>query len=140
TEAEAVAKAHRVISSETSAKMRELFHLNAHEGSGRRARVPGYNVGGKTGTAEKVVNGRYDGDKRINSFLAAFPIDDPSYVVLVVLDEPQPEAGERAATAGLNAAPTVANIVSRIGPMLSVTPRFEEGDAVSRAIEVAYQE
>ncbi|MEM7693948.1 MAG: penicillin-binding protein 2 [Pseudomonadota bacterium] len=137
---EAVSDGSRVISTVTSARMRELFALNAAEGSGRRARVPGYNVGGKTGTAEKVVNGQYATDKRINSFLAAFPIDAPEYVVLVVLDEPQPEEGERYATAGLNAAPTVANIVSRIGPMLSVAPRFAEGDPVARAIEVAYQE
>ncbi len=131
---------HRVISEDTSRKMRGLFFLNAQEGSGRNARVPGYNVGGKTGTAEKVVRGGYSDEKKINSFLAAFPIDDPQYVVLVTLDEPKPEEGKSTATAGLNAAPTVANIVSRIGPMLSVEPLFEDDDAVARAIEVAYQE
>ncbi|MEM9222642.1 MAG: penicillin-binding protein 2 [Pseudomonadota bacterium] len=130
----------RVISAQTSSKMRELFHLNAQEGSGRRARVPGYNVGGKTGTAEKAVKGGYSSNKRINSFLAAFPIDAPQYVTLVVLDEPKPEDGETAATAGLNAAPTVANIVSRIGPMLAIEPRFEDDDPVARTFEVAYQE
>ncbi|MEO1102813.1 MAG: penicillin-binding protein 2 [Pseudomonadota bacterium] len=130
----------RVISAETSRKVRELFYINAQEGSGRRARVPGYNVGGKTGTAEKAVRGGYDTDKRINSFLAAFPIDSPEYVMLVVLDEPKPEPGQTAATAGLNAAPTVANIISRIGPMLGVTPRFENDDPVARAVEVAYQD
>lgn len=140
TEDELLRVGHRVISAETSRKMRDLYYLNAQEGSGRRARVPGYNVGGKTGTAEKAVRGGYAADKRINSFLAAFPIDNPQYVTLVVLDEPRPEEGESAATAGLNAAPTVANIVTRIGPMLDVTPRFEDGDAVSRAIEIAYQE
>ncbi|MEM0908370.1 MAG: penicillin-binding transpeptidase domain-containing protein [Pseudomonadota bacterium] len=133
--------ARRVVKPETSLKMRELFHLNSQEGSGRRARVPGYNVGGKTGTAEKAVKGGYASDKRINSFLAAFPIDEPHYVTLVVLDEPKPEEGELAATAGLNAAPTVANIISRIGPMLGVRPRFDDTvDSVTRAIEVAYQE
>ena len=140
TEAELQQVGQRVISPETSRKMRDLYYLNAQEGSGRRARVPGYNVGGKTGTAEKAVRGGYAADKRINSFLAAFPIDDPQYVTLVVLDEPRPEEGMREATAGLNAAPTVANIVTRIGPMLDVKPRFEDGDGVSRAIEVAYQE
>ena len=57
--------------------------------------MPGYLVGGKTGTAEKVENGRYSANKRLNSFLAAFPMDDPQYVVLVVLDEPKPESGRR---------------------------------------------
>ncbi len=140
TEAEMLQVGHRVISPETSRKMRDLYYLNAHEGSGRQARVPGYNVGGKTGTAEKAAKGGYSTDKRINSFLAAFPIDEPQYVTLVVLDEPQPEKGQTAATAGMNAAPTVANIVTRIGPMLDVKPRFDDGDAVSRAIEIAYQE
>ena len=67
------------------------FRLNVQKGSGKRAAVPGYLVGGKTGTAEKVENGRYSANKRLNSFLAAFPMDDPQYVVLVVLDEPKPE-------------------------------------------------
>lgn len=140
SEAETMAVGKRVLRQSTSEAMRALFALNAAEGSGRNARVPGYNVGGKTGTAEKAVKGGYARDKRLNSFLAAFPIDDPQYVVLVVIDEPKPVAGERYATAGLNAAPTVANIVSRIGPMLAVAPRFEDDDAVERAITVAYQE
>ena len=71
--------------------MRYLFRLNVEKGSGKRAAVPGYIVGGKTGTAEKVEDGRYSANKRLNSFLAAFPMDDPQYVVLVVLDEPKPE-------------------------------------------------
>lgn len=140
SEAETMAVGRRVLSREASEAMRRLFALNAAEGSGKRAQVPGYDVGGKTGTAEKVVRGSYSGDKRLNSFLAAFPIDDPQYVILVVLDEPKPEDGQSAATAGLNAAPTVANIVSRIGPMLAITPRFENDDAVARAITVAYQD
>ena len=133
--AEARRGAVQVVSEQTSGAMRELFWLNARSGSGRRAQVPGFRVGGKTGTAEKAVNGRYDADKRLNSFLAAFPMDDPRYVVLVVLDEPKPEAGQHAATAGLNAAPTVANIVSRIGPMLRVPPRF---DAPESPLLVSY--
>lgn len=140
SEAEMMGIGRRVLSAQASAQMRALFDLNAKEGSGRRAQVPGYHVGGKTGTAEKAVKGGYSSDKRFNSFLAAFPIDDPQYVILVVLDEPQPEEGKREATAGLNAAPTMANIISRVGPMLYVKPRFEDDDAVARAITVAYQE
>ena len=126
----------RIVSTETSDAMRYLFRLNAEQGSGRKAEVDGYLVGGKTGTAEKVINGRYSSDKRFNSFLAAFPMDDPQYVVLVVLDEPKPEEGKRYATAGWNTAPTTANIIRRIAPMLGVKPRFGKG---SETIMVSYQ-
>ena len=96
------------------------------KGSGRQAAVPGYNVGGKTGTAEKVENGRYSANKRRNAFLAAFPMDAPKYLVLVVLDEPKPEKPGMGATAGSNAAPTVGNIIRRIAPMLGVEPKPDD--------------
>jgi cell division protein FtsI (penicillin-binding protein 3) len=125
TREEAAAVATQVVRPETSEKMKFLFKLNAEKGSGRRADVPGYRVGGKTGTAEKLENGHYSGNKRFNSYLSAFPIEDPKYVVLVVLDEPKAEKEVGAATAGLNAAPTVGAIVKRIAPMLNVAPRFD---------------
>ena len=83
--------------------MRYLYRLNAEKGSGKKAEVPGYRVGGKTGTAEKVVNGRYSSDKRFNAFVAAFPMDDPQYIVLSIIDEPKPEKPGMGATAGSNA-------------------------------------
>lgn len=116
----------RVVDSRVSDAMRYLFRLNAVQGSGKRARVPGYMVGGKTGTADKVVNGRYVNGKRRNSFLSAFPMDDPRYVVLVVLDEPKAEREGAGTTAGSNAAPTVASIIRRAAPMLGVAPRFDD--------------
>lgn len=125
TREEAAQVAVQVIRPETSEKMKYLFKLNGEKGSGKRADVPGYRVGGKTGTAEKLENGHYSGNKRFNSYLSAFPIDDPKYVVLVTLDEPKPEKEVGAATASLNAAPTVAAIVKRIAPMLNVAPRFD---------------
>lgn len=125
----------QVISSKVSKVMRYLFRLNVLSGSGKRAEVPGYIVGGKTGTAEKIENGRYVNDKRRNSFLSAFPMNDPRYVVLVVIDEPKPEREGIGATAGLNAAPTVGAIVRRAAPMLGVLPRFGEGDG---SIEISY--
>lgn len=121
---EADAIAVQVVSQQTSDEMRYLFDLNGKSGSGRSAAVPGYRVGGKTGTAEKVVNGRYASNKRFNAYLAAFPIDKPRYVVLVVVDEPQPEEGKYAATAGLNAAPTVGAIIRRSAALLKVKPDF----------------
>ncbi len=99
------------------------------KGSGKRAEVPGFKVGGKTGTAEKVVNGRYSKNKRFNAFLAAFPIDDPQYVVLTFIDEPKPEDGKPSATAGLNAAPMVRNIIRRSASVLGVKPDFGKLEA-----------
>ena len=120
--------AKRVLSQQTSDEMRYLMRLNVLKGSGTRADIPGYRVGGKTGTAEKVVNGRYSSSKRFNAFIASFPIDDPRYLVLICIDEPNPEKPGMAATAGLNAAPTAANVISRIAPMLGVMPDFEKVD------------
>ena len=119
----AAALAQPILRPQTSEIMRMLFRLNVLKGSGGRADVEGYGVGGKTGTAEKVENGRYVSDKRRNAFLAAFPMDAPEYLVLVVIDEPKPEEPGRGATAGSNAAPTVGNIVRRIAPMLGVEPK-----------------
>ncbi|QFT31030.1 Peptidoglycan synthase FtsI [Labrenzia sp. THAF82] len=125
----------QVISPEVSRIMRYLFRLNVLSGSGRKADVPGYVVGGKTGTAEKIENGRYVDNKRRNSFLSAFPMDDPRYVVLVVIDEPKREREGTGVTAGWNAAPMVGAIVRRAAPMLGVMPRFGKGD---EPIEISY--
>jgi cell division protein FtsI (penicillin-binding protein 3) len=138
TQAEADAVATRVIHEKTSQDMRYLYLLNATDprGSGKRAAVPGYRVGGKTGTAEKVVNGRYSKNVRFNAFLAAFPMDDPQYIVLSIVDEPKPEKPGMAATAGLNAGPVVANIIRRSASFLGVQPDFgHEG----KATLVSYQ-
>jgi cell division protein FtsI (penicillin-binding protein 3) len=137
TERQAGEMAHRVVKSETSAAMRSLMRLNVQKGSGRRADVPGYFVGGKTGTAEKVVNGRYSSSKRRNAFVSAFPMDDPRYLVLVLLDEPNPEKPGISATAGRNAAPTVAGIVRRIAPMLGIQPRLDEPENAMTATAMA---
>jgi cell division protein FtsI (penicillin-binding protein 3) len=124
TQEEAMADGKRVVAEETVEGMRYLYRLNAEKGSGRRAEVPGYRVGGKTGTAEKVVNGRYSNDKRFNAFVAAFPMDDPEYIVLSIIDEPKPEKPGMGATAGSNAAVIVANIIRRSASMLGVRPDF----------------
>ncbi len=126
-EANKIAK--QVVSEKTSEDMRYLYRLNAEKGSGgsgNRATVPGYRVGGKTGTAEKVINGRYSKDVRFNAFVAAFPIDKPEYVVLTIVDEPKAEAGKIGATAGFNAAPMVQEIIRRSASFLGVKPDFNE--------------
>ena len=126
TREEADKLAKRVVSPKTSDEMRYLFRLNVADqrGSGNYANVPGYRVGGKTGTANKVVDGRYSQHKKFNAFLAAFPMEKPRYVVLVVLDEPKPEEGKYYATAGMNAAPTAGAIIRRSAALLGVKPDF----------------
>lgn len=123
--ADAKALGRRVIKSSTSEKLRYLFRLNGLEGSARKANAnaPGYRIGGKTGTAEKVVNGRYDKAKNLTVFTGAFPMDDPQYVVMVMMDEPQatPET-YGFSTSGWNAVPTGGNIVARIAPLLGIEP------------------
>src|SRR5690606_11675938 len=109
---EADAIAQTVLQPSPSEQIRYLFDFNGKKGSGRRAQVQGFDGGGKTGTAEKVVNGRYSNDKNFNVFIAAYPMNDPRYAVLTFIDEPKTgEGGGR--TAGLTAAPMVQEIISR---------------------------
>lgn len=123
-ETEARRQAAAVIKPETVRDMRYLYKRNADIGTGRRGAVDGYRVGGKTGTAEKVINGRYSKGLNFNSFIAAFPMDDPSYVVLTIVDAPQRAPGEYSATAAFNAAPLAANIIRRSATFLGVLPDF----------------
>jgi cell division protein FtsI (penicillin-binding protein 3) len=126
SEEEAVAQATRVIKPETSDKMRYLMRLNAEKGTATRADVKGYYVGGKTGTSEKVVAGRYSKTKLLTSFTAVLPADNPRYLLLIMLDEPQPTAQTHGyATSGWNAAPTTAAVIARIAPLLGIEPRFD---------------
>jgi len=111
----------RVVSAHTSAIMRMLLYAVVAEGTGRNAAVPGYLVGGKTGTAEKAIGGQYKRDSMITSFVGVFPIDRPRYAVLTLLDEPK---GTREtfgfATAGWNAAPVAGTVIERIAPLLGI--------------------
>ena len=112
-------KGRRVFSEETSYKMRALLRLVVTEGTGRKADAPGYRVGGKTGSAEKYHNRSLV----VTTFAGVFPMDEPRYVIVVMLDEPKATAetfGFR--TAGWNVAPVVSKTVSRIAPMLGVRP------------------
>ncbi len=123
--------ATQVMKPTTSKDMRFLFDWNGTKGSGRNARVEGFDVGGKTGTADKVVNGRYVHDKNFNAFLGAFPIYDPQYVVLTFIDEPRTDKGNGAALAGNTAAPMVKDIISRSAAILGVKPKFgSDGSAL----------
>jgi cell division protein FtsI (penicillin-binding protein 3) len=123
---DALKVAKQVLKPETSQKMRYLMRLNAEKGTGTKANVNGYYIGGKTGTAEKVVNGRYAKNKLLTDFMAVLPADKPRYLVLVMLDEPQglPET-HGFATAGWNAGPVAGKVIARVAPLLDVAPRFD---------------
>jgi cell division protein FtsI (penicillin-binding protein 3) len=126
TRADGMSGGTRVLKRDTSAAMLKLMRLNVQKGTAKHADVEGYRVGGKTGTAEKVVRGRYSTSALLTSFLAAFPTDAPEYLVLVMLDEPQRVAASgNQATAGVNAAPTAGRIIARIAPILGVTAKRE---------------
>jgi cell division protein FtsI (penicillin-binding protein 3) len=113
----------RIMDRDTSLKMRRLMRLVVRRGTGRKANAEGYLVGGKTGTADKLVNGRYARNARIASFLGAFPMNAPRYVVFAMVDEPKGiERSHGYATGGWVAAPVVRAVIERIGPMLGVAP------------------
>ncbi len=121
----------RVVSPQTAHRMRQLMRLVVTEGTGKEANIPGYNVGGKTGTAQKKKTGGkgYDEKRRISSFLGFFPMEAPRYAVFVMVDEPK---GNKAswgyATGGWVATPAVGNIIKAMGPVLGIAPHDVKPD------------
>lgn len=128
----------RIISPQTSDTMRKLMRLVVESGTGGKAVVPGYVVGGKTGTAEKIVARGYSQNARISSFIAAFPMNAPRYVVFAMLDEPK---GTREtagfATGGWTAAPLVGRVIAAMGPALGLPPVDENSDEIKNALKIA---
>jgi len=126
--AEAQALYRPVLKPETSAQIRYLMRLNALEGSGSQMNkeAQGYRVGGKTGTAEKVVDGKYSSSKVTNFFGSAFPLDNPRSAMVIMVDEPKAENAQTGSTAGWNAGMVTGRIVQRVAPMLGIAPDFAE--------------
>lgn len=113
----------RVFKERTSDEVRKLMRLTVESGTGRNAEAVGYAVGGKTGTAEKSAAKGYEGTRLLSSFVAAYPINDPRYVVLALLDEPKGnESTKGYATGGWVAAPVVRRVIERMAPMLGMPP------------------
>jgi len=124
SEQAAAALAVQVVKPETSEKMRYLMRLNAEKGTATKADVKGYYIGGKTGTSEKVIGGRYSKTKLLTTFMAVMPADQPRYLLLVMLDEPQAAPDTHGfATSGWNAAPTAGKVIARVAPLLGLEPR-----------------
>jgi cell division protein FtsI (penicillin-binding protein 3) len=114
-----------IVKKEVVAQMRQLMRLVVRYGTGKKADAEGYRVGGKTGTAEKVKSGGYAGNDKIASFIGAFPMDNPRYLVLVMVDEPRGNKKTYGfATGGWVSAPVVGNIVSRMGALLAIPPKY----------------
>lgn len=138
---DAVPQGSRIISERTSFDIRRLMRLNAVEGSGKRALVPGFMVGGKTGTADKPNGSGYHDRARISSFVGAFPMTDPRYAVYVVLDEPEgTEETFGFATGGWVAAPAVGNIIAGIGAIAGVMPVEESAPEIQHAFAIELPE
>jgi len=135
------AAGRRVISEATSAKIREMLRLVVMRGTGRKGDAPGYRVGGKTGTAEAASAGGYDRSRNVATFVAAFPMDAPRYVVLAMLDSPQgtKETGGWK-TAAWNAAPVVGRTIARTGSLLGVIPDMRHDIDVSDMMPLLWQE
>jgi cell division protein FtsI (penicillin-binding protein 3) len=127
-----------VIGAQTSDAMRRLLHLAVEEGTGKNASVNGYLVGGKTGTSEKISEyGRYNRKALLNTFVGAFPINAPRYVILATMDEPKANKSSFGyATAGWTVAPVVGRTVARIAPMLGIAPVDENSADIQQALYI----
>jgi cell division protein FtsI (penicillin-binding protein 3) len=118
----------RAMSERTSRQMREMLRQVVVRGTAKSADVKGYEVGGKTGTADKPnATGGYARDKTISTFAAFFPAKAPKYVLVIALDEPTTIINNTAfRTAGLTAAPVLGHAIRRIAPVMGLWP--EPGD------------
>jgi cell division protein FtsI (penicillin-binding protein 3) len=122
-EADAMASSHRVVSEQTSESMRYLMRSNATHGSASFANIEGYYVGGKTGTADKIIHGHYSQDKVFTTFMAITPADKPKYLYMVLYDQPQAVAGDGGYhTAAHNAGRVAGLLIRRVQPLEGVPP------------------
>jgi cell division protein FtsI (penicillin-binding protein 3) len=129
----------RILKAETSDSLRRLMRLVVERGTGKSADAPGYQVGGKTGTAEKAAAKGYKRNALISSFVGAFPMDDPRYVIFMAIDEPKPNKESHGyATGGWVAAPAVKRLVERMAPLVGIAPvKEEEAPDAASALLVA---
>jgi cell division protein FtsI (penicillin-binding protein 3) len=130
----------RVMQLSTSVTIRKLMRLVVTDGYGKSAEVPGYYVGGKTGTAEKVGAHGYRKHTNVAAFMSVFPMNAPRFAVYMMLDEPHADASTHGyATAGWVAAPAAGRVIARIGPMLGLLPDLADADAIRQALYIPLQ-
>ena len=131
----------RVMQQSTSDIVRKLMRLVVTDGYGKSAEVPGYFVGGKTGTAEKVAGHGYNKKSNIAAFMSVFPMNAPRYAVYMMLDAPHANAATHGyATAGWVAAPAAGRVIARVAPMLGLLPANEpEASAIQASLSIPMQ-
>lgn len=134
----------RVFEESTSKNMLKMMRLTVSEGTGKRAEVPGYYVAGKTGTADKLVDGKYEkgnkGSKRISSFLGTMPATDPKFLLYVVIDEPKGIKDTHGfAGGGWTAAPTANKIFKRIAALYGISKLSEDDELVKDLRNIPYK-
>ena len=130
----------RVMQQSTSDTMRKLMRLVVTDGYGKPADVPGYFVGGKTGTAEKNSGHGYKKHTNISAFMSVFPMNAPKYAVYFMLDEPKGNASTGGySTAGAVSAPGAGRVIARIGPMLGLMPETTNAAAIQTALAIPMQ-
>lgn len=127
----------QVVSERTVDLMRRVMRANVLVGSGKQAEAPGYLVGGKTGTAEKTAGRRYSANANLSSFMGAFPMNNPRYMVFVMLDEPQGNASTHGyRTGGWTASPIVGRVIAQMGPLYGIAPQDAEDPAMRAALSL----
>lgn len=128
----------RVLSEQTSAILRKMLRLDVTKGTGKSGEVPGYFVGGKTGTAEKIgANGRYLKHVNVSAFTSIFPMNAPRYAVYVMLDSPHGTKKTYGfTTAAWNAAPTAGKIIARVAPILGLFPNTKDAEKIDAALSM----
>ena len=110
----------RILTSETSEKINKLIQKIVNEGTGKKAKVNGILIGGKTGTSKKVEFGNYSEEKKVTSFIGVFPANFPEYLTFVLFDEPESNISKsNENTGGNTAAPTFSKIVKKVSPIIS---------------------
>lgn len=130
----------QIMTTKTSETMRKLLRMVVIDGFGKKANAAGYFVGGKTGTAEKVSGRGYSKTANIASFIGAFPIHDPKYVVVILIDEALPNAINAGfTTGGMVAAPVAGSVITKIAPILGVKPLAEDDRVANEKLSLEYQ-
>ncbi|MGI4955530.1 MAG: peptidoglycan D,D-transpeptidase FtsI family protein [Janthinobacterium lividum] len=130
----------RVMQQSTSDVMRKLMRLVVTEGYGKPADVPGYFVGGKTGTAEKTTAHGYKKHSNVSAFMSVFPMNAPKYAVYFMLDEPKGNASTGGySTAGAVSAPGAGRVIARIAPMLGLMPETTTAAATQAGLAIPLQ-
>ena len=116
----------QIISSENAAKIRDILRLTVDYGTGKRSKISGYRIAGKTATAEKILKkGGYNKDKNLTSFLSVYPADNPKHLLFVMLDEPRPAGDDRRATGGSTAAVVAKNMIEKLAPTYGQIPIYD---------------